>query len=151
MGNSRKGFTLIEIVVGILVMLLLLTVARLSITIEGQSAKREAERVEAYIYRLMQMADRRRQNFDLDTFQDYIEIKWEGIVSIDTSFKASPGCSYSDNFVDITYNVMNRRFKKGDKDEGGTITINGADNDKWFVILSLNTEGRVRISDTSPK
>ena len=147
MGNSRKGFTLIEIVVGILVMLLLLTVARLSITIEGQSAKREAERVVAYLYRLIQMADRRRQNFDIDTFQDYISVKWEGTGSdeIDTSFKASPGCSYSDNFPgdngEGTYNAMNRQFNGG-----ATITIEGADGKKSKIEIA-STEGRIKILD----
>ncbi len=145
MGNSRKGFTLIEIVVGILVMMLLLTVARLSITIEGQSAKREAERVAAYLYRLMQMADRRRQNFDISTFRDHISIKWEGTASIDTSFKASPGCEYpksiAGKLTEITYNAMNRQFNNG-----GTITINGADGKTSEVTLGT-TEGRIRISD----
>lgn len=156
--TKRRAFTAIELLVGLLVMAIVSATAVVSAKVSEQTAKREAERLQAYIYRVIQSADRRGQGFDLDTISQnsengrrefFIEIRWPGKMNYDRSFKASNGCTYSDNFNgnergELEYVARNRRFNTG-----GTITIHGADGDTWHVIIA-STEGRIRISDIPP-
>lgn len=145
----RGAFTLTEIVIAVFVMLIVSVIAVMSPLASEQKAKHEAERVAAYLYRMEQRADRMRQNFNIDTFTDYILIKWPGGMSNeDRTFKASNGCTYSDNFGgrngEGTYNARKKQFSTG-----GTINVYGADGDLWYVIIA-STEGRIRVSDIPP-
>lgn len=157
--TKRGAFTVIELFIGIAVMGMISSVALMSVNMAKQTAKREAERVAAYIYRVIQSADRRGQDFTLDMdFQDkkgggreyYITITWrKNEKNPDSSFKASAGYKYSDNFKgneydELVYIAKNRQFKTG-----GRIKIQDADGNTCYVIIG-STEGRIRISDTSP-
>ncbi|MBQ3765036.1 MAG: type II secretion system protein, partial [Synergistaceae bacterium] len=85
--NRKRGFTLIEIVTAMLVMAVIAGAAMMSITSAKQTAKREAERVQAYIYRQMQRADRMHKDFTIQVFSDHLQ------VNIDSEpFKPSEGC-----------------------------------------------------------
>ena len=152
---KHSAFTAIELTVGILVMIVLTAVALISPDAAEQSAKHEAERVQAYLYRVIQQADRRRQNFTLDTLPNSngigycIEIHWPGGMNYEKTFKSWDGCSYSDNFAgteygELVYNTKNKQFNTG-----GTITITNYRGEKYYVIIA-STEGRIRISDTAP-
>ena len=68
MGSRRRGFTLVEIMTAMLVMAVITGVAMMSITSAKQTAKREAERMQAYIYLQMQKADRIHKNFTLEVY-----------------------------------------------------------------------------------
>ena len=151
----REAFTLIELLVGMVLMILIAGQASLSLSITSQTAKHEAERVAAYIYRMMEEADTMHLNFDLDTLKDsstgeyYISIKWPGSWrNEDTSFRASEGCTYTDNFPGTngtdTYSARKKRFYFG-----GTITIKDAKGEYHYVIIAT-TEGRIRTSDQPP-
>ena len=157
--TKRRAFTVIELLVGLLVMAIVSATAVVSAKVSEQTAKREAERLQAYIYRVIQSADRRGQDFTLDMdFQDkkgggreyYITITWrKNEKNPDSSFKASAGYKYSDNFKgneydELVYIAKNRQFKTG-----GRIKIQDADGNTCYVIIG-STEGRIRISDTSP-
>ena len=141
--SRRRAFTLTEQLVGILVMTILSAVELISPRVATQTAKREAERVRAYLYRVIQAADRRGINFNLDTFKDYISVKWMGKSKYEETFKPPYGCTYSDNLPGkynvITYNAKNMQFNAG-----GTITVKGADGKTCSVIIA-STEGRIRI------
>ena len=156
--TKHRAFTVIELFIGIAVMAMISSVALMSVNVAKQTAKREAERVQAYIYRVIQSADRRGQGFTLDTiFQDsedgrrqfFIEIKWQGERDYDRSFKASNGCTYSDNFKGNELDELEYSTKKRQFFTGGTITVHGADGKYYYVIIA-STEGRIRISDTPP-
>ena len=148
---TRHGaFTAIELMTGLLVITIVAAVALVSPKMTEQTAKREAERLQAYLYLVMQSSDRRMQDFDLDTFSDYISVKWMGNSKyVDKSFKASHGCIYSDNFQGTngktTYSAKKKLFYNP-----GTITINDVNGKYYYVIIAGITEGRVRISDTAP-
>ena len=151
MGSRRRGFTLIEIMTAMLVMAVITGVATMSITSAKQTAKREAERMQAYIYRQMQKADRIHKNFTLQVDGEYLTVNWGDSANTDTSFKASDGCRFIDeNDGDKVYDIDRKGFS------GGTIRIEAAGKgneiEKYYVILAVAklNEGRVRIDTKKP-
>lgn len=139
MGNRRRGFTLAELIVGVVVMIVTLGVATMSLRSTDQTARREAERVVAYIYRQIDMADRIRKDFTMTVGTSSITINWGGLHSEDTSFKASDGCSY--NLQGVRYYRFNiHRFTSG-----ATITVQDANGGKCDITIA-STEGRIKIS-----
>ena len=145
MGSRRSGFTLIEVLTSLIVMTVIAGAAMMSVTSAKQTAKREAERVQNYIYRQMQRADRMHRNFTIEVFTDHLNVNWKDYDNIDSSFKPSDGCTFENhNTQDKTYNFAKKRFS------GGTIRVHGADGVTYYVILAVANEGRVRISDTAP-
>lgn len=140
MGSRRNGFTLIEILTALVVMLVIARVTMMSITSVKQTALREAERVQAYIYRQMQIADKVHKSFTMEVLADRISIKFKGQSEEDRTFTASDGCSYSDKFNGTpTYQPQKKQFA-----QGGTIFVNGADQETWKVIIA-STEGRIKL------
>ena len=142
--NRKRGFTLIEIVTAMLVMAVIAGAGMMSITSAKQTAKREAERVQAYIYRKMQKADRMHKDFTLELSGTYIYTNWNDEANKEKDYQASAGCTYEHNFEGHSchYTFNNRRFEWP-----GTITVNGADGNTYYVYIAGSTEGRVRISD----
>lgn len=53
-----RGFTLVELLVGVIVMLVMLSVARIGLTSGTQTAGREAEKIAAYLAGLAKKSDR---------------------------------------------------------------------------------------------
>ncbi|MBR1658363.1 MAG: type II secretion system protein [Synergistaceae bacterium] len=145
MGNKirRRGFSLVEILMVILVMGVIAAIITISPNVAKQSAKSEAERVVAYIYRLMQKADKTHVSFNINAAEDHIWVKFEAPGAIDdNSFKPSPGCKYVAKFDgNRTYNPYKKVFT-----QGATIEVNGADGETLYIKLATATEGRVRIT-----
>lgn len=138
-----RAFTLVELTIAVLVMVVMISVATLSPTAVRQSAKSEAEKLQAYIYRTMQKADRIHKNFYLDFTPTNVQVNWHNIETVDNSFKISDSCQYSNNFESgkAQYNANKNCFITP-----GTITITDADGHKYLVIIAGITEGRIRIS-----
>lgn len=145
--KHREAFTLTEALTACLIMTIMLSVAAMSPKAVKQTAKREAEKLQAYLYRTMQKADRIHKNFYLEIYSDFVRINWHDMHTIDDSFKSSDGCRYSNNFSysEAKYNAHKKLFS-----QGGTITVYDADGEKWYVILAGITEGRVRTSSIPP-
>ena len=156
--RMRPAFTLTEVIVGIMIMAITYMAMSLSPSTADQSSEHEAEKLAAYIYSIIQRADRLHTNFEMDMCFNssgkyhYVEIKWDGVEwpnNIDASFRASAGCKYTDNFNgteggELVYNSKKRRFNTG-----GTITITDSEGKSYYVIIA-STEGRIRISKTPP-
>ncbi|MBR0184782.1 MAG: type II secretion system protein, partial [Synergistaceae bacterium] len=146
MGNRRNGFTLVELLTAIVVMTIISGAAMMSLTAADQTAKREAERVQAYIYDLMRKADRAHVNFTMKLYGNgnNLIVTWNNgntTVVEDASFFLTDGCYFEKN-LEQKYSFMNKGFS------GGTILIIGADGKKWKVILAVsNQEGRIRIEE----
>ena len=137
------GFTMVEVLTACVVITVMLSVAVMSPKGVRQTAKREAEKLQAHIYRTMQKADRIHKNFYLEYYTTFVRVNWHDIHMTDDSYKVSDGCRYDFPDDDGTnYNASKRRFTKG-----GTITVYGADGETWYVIMAGINEGRVRISD----
>ena len=150
MGNRRRGFTLAELVVGVVVMIVTLGVATMSLRSTDQTAKREAERLAAYIYRRMDQAVRMHKPFTLKIVLDQttgitqVRINWKD----DPPFEPSDGCRYSDNFPlgYVNYNASTQAFS-----QGGTITVKDAKEEKYYLIIEPPSRGgRIRLSDKKP-
>ena len=142
MGNRRRGFTLAELTVGVVVMIVTLGVATMSLRSTDQTAKREAERLVAYLYRQMDKAERAHKVFTMTVNTQSVTINWRDGYPEDNSFKASDGCSYSDKFPngDVNYLANQQRFA-----QGGTIEVKDANGGKCKITIA-STEGRITIS-----
>ena len=148
----RKAVTLTELLIGIAILGILAGTMSLSNNaFNRQTAKREAERMQAYIYRQMQKADRIHKNFTLQVDGEYLTVNWGDSANTDTSFKASDGCRFVDeNDGDKVYDIDRKGFS------GGTIRIEAAGKgneiEKYYVILAVAklNEGRVRIDTKKP-
>ena len=144
--KKRRAFTLTELIVGVVVMIVTLGVATMSLRSTDQTAKREAERLEAYIYRQMDKSERIHTNFTLLMDKTVVYIKWDGYTSWKIEHKASDGCTYNHNYgtKNITYKATAKMFIPGH------IIVNGPKDDTHYVILAGINEGRVRLSDKKP-
>ena len=115
---TRRGFTLVEILIAIAIMGILAGTMTLSGNSAGQTARKEAEKVAALISSAVQRADRMNLSFD-------VKINNDNVISVDWSqnapkhmtnnpLKASKGCKYvlhnntsSSNLLSFTYAPMN--------------------------------------------
>lgn len=140
--KKRKGFTLVELIISLLVMSITYAAMSMSSAAAKQTAEHEAERLAAYIYRLMDKADMLHNNFYIVTDPGYILVNWDSGPD-DLSFKATQGCRYEMEGK-LTYNSRKRRFNNG-----GTITVKDSQDGVYYVIIAGITEGRIRISPTN--
>ena len=142
MGNRRKGFTLAELIVGVVVMIVTLGVATMSLRSTDQTARREAERLTAYINRQKDKAERIHKDFNMTVDPYKVLINWGDRQYDDASFEASDGCGYSKNFPngDVNYLANQQRFA-----QGGTIIVQDANGAKCDITVAA-TEGRITIS-----
>lgn len=147
--RTRNAFTLIELLVSVVITAIVSAVMIMSPAAARQTAKREAEKLYAYVYRQMHRADKMHRSFYFNIGINFIATKWAGTdyFDIEKSYKATTGCTYDHNYeygTKCEYNPNTKMFKPGH------IKITDADGDKWYVIFAGITEGRVRISDSPP-
>ena len=166
--KTRRAFTIVELMISVAVMLITYAAMAVSAQSAKQSAEHEAERLAAYIFRTIQRADRMHRDFTMDTCSNtdaigkyyYVEVQWDSVKNVEIggnterSFRASRGCTYSDNFPgsgEIAYNANTKRFKMVDSSamSGGTITVTDSQGEVYYVIIALN-EGRIRLSAKEP-
>ena len=152
--TKYRAFTIAEVMITILIMTISSAAMLLSAQSAKQTAQHEAERLAAFIYRTMNKADRINQSFYMamrseqkgDAKEYYARIEWGG-GNVDKSFRASKGCSYTDNFkgtYGIPYNETKKRFNSG-----GTITVTDSQGEVHYIIIAGITEGRIRLSPTN--
>ena len=158
-GEKRKGFTIVEMAIVILILGIMASVMTFSPEIAKQTAKREAERLQKYIYKMVDIADRRHMNFELEigpiVETGKIELKIRWINSSKTNpygnyetFTPTAGCSYrfTKTTTSIKYNARNKR-----PNPFGTIEVTDANGEKHYVIFAGVNEGRIRLSETEPE
>ncbi len=154
--KKRRGFTVVELVIVLILFAISYASWTLSISLATQTAEHEAERLAAYIDRVIDKADRMHLSFTMDTDFDtdsagnksyYITVKWPGgEENHDKSFRASAGCRYSDNFKgtdkeELVYNVISKQFNTG-----GKITVTDSQGETCYIKIG-STEGRIRITE----
>ena len=140
--KSKNAFTLVELLIAIVIIAASFTLVS-TIKPQGQTAKREAERLVMLLEKTMAQAERTHADFDLifdssgtmDTI--YIERGKEN--SKDVFIKASEGCSFK-----VDSSTQNRVYsaEHGTLSPGLTITVNGSDGS---VNISIPGQGEVKI------
>lgn len=149
--EKRKGFTIVEMAIVILILGIMASVMTFSPEIAKQTPKREAERLQMYINRMKDAADRRHMNFDievgpvLEKGKSGVNIRWANGKYEEPKFEATAGFSYSSNFSNNgtgTYNAKNKQFNSG-----ATITVKNADGEVFYFTIA-STEGRTKVSDS---
>ena len=141
--KTRRAFTIVELMVSIAVMMITYAAMTVSAQSAKQTAEHEAGRLAAYIFRMIQKADRMHNGFKMNTAPGHVYINWNSGPE-DVSFKATTGCRYTNNFPsNRTYNASNRRFTSG-----GKITVTDSQGGVHYVFIAGITEGRIRLSPT---
>lgn len=158
----RRGFSLIELSICVVIIFILASTIAVNINSYEQTAKQEAEKLEAYIHDLMRKADRSHESFLLDITDEKIisywehekthdypkhgkKIYWKGngeqgkenpIISKGFTVKSTESLK-----PDVGYNHIKNSFT-----QNGHFTITRDDDTtKYYVYIRL---GRVRISET---
>ena len=91
---KRRGFTLIEIVISLMIMATMSGIFMLNVSmVDKQTADKEAQKVVAYINHNLRKADLRvtRAKFDIKT--NAIDVDLSG--DVQPTFEASKGCTYT--------------------------------------------------------
>lgn len=149
--GRHKGFSLVEIAVVLLLFGVAAAYMVISPNVAKQTAKHEAERVVAYLYKKMDKADKINTNFSLDVRDYVIKTNWYAHGDTDgdgDDCQATAGCKYEPNFENRTCEYLSeyRRFSIGGI--SGHITVHGADGEKYDVFIA-GQEGRIRIAPHS--
>lgn len=153
MGNRRKGFTLTELLMGIVVMTIMASAAVLSMSVADQTSKREAEKVAAYLVRLVEKSDRIKHGFNLEIKDsNKIVVSWNADEESE-SLLATSGCTYAawnfdDNMIynDTNYPMGAKIFTSESNDEYTDtkkhkyITVTSGNTSPYYVILTANTK-----------
>ncbi|MBQ9419852.1 MAG: prepilin-type N-terminal cleavage/methylation domain-containing protein [Synergistaceae bacterium] len=160
MTKVKRGFSLVELFIAIVVMMILASAVTLNINSQRQTAKQEAEKLAAYLHDLMRQADKRHQNFTIDFVGDST-ISWHWVSNTTPTitkliYKKNPG--KGDNpivnpgfTVEKTYsNVSTATYDYTDNTMPmGTFTIKrDSDGEKYYVII--DSLGRVRTGSKAP-
>lgn len=151
MGNKRKGFTLFEIMTAVVLMVIMTAIASMSLTSLSQTSKREAEKLSAYLTRLVQKSDRTKASFDMVMKSSEFVVSWLKHNRNVESFDFNKDCSYSySNFETVGSEKRLiydwKRYPRGVKiftassNAGYTsskyITIKDAKSHAYYVIIT---------------
>ena len=154
---ARKAFTLTELLIGMAIMAVMAASVSLSARHYGiQTAKHEAERTAAYIQTHLRRADKTHDVLWLAVTSDKIEVKTgkdNAKAKLKSpSFEVRTGCSFAANVYLVcnakSITINGRQYKEvspyaavnlstsasTDSDKQ-TITVNGADGEKYYVII----------------
>ena len=152
--RKHRAFTLTEVLVAVAVMSIMAGVMALnSATVGKQTAKREAERVAAFIQGHISRENIARRGLWFQVKTDSIEV-WHGF-DYNTSrlqsppFNATSGCSYTASQTKLCYHIKQSNLEFGwkiisddstavtDSETNGQhyITVNGADKKYSNVII----------------
>ena len=156
--KERKAFTLTEVLVAVAIMSIMAGVMALnSATVGQQSAKREAERVAAFIQGHISRENMAKRGLWFEVQDDSIKV-WHSLkgkedLQEDPELKASNGCKYSSSSPKMCYGIREsvledfslKSWKLISKDntavtDSGTkaqyyITVEGADKESVNVII----------------
>ena len=158
----KRGFSLTELLVSIAIIMILSSMITLNINSHKQTAKKEAEKLEAFIHDLMRKADRMHKGFSLvfnaNGIKSYWEdeaqndekkgtkIYWTGTLNAD---EKQPIISKGFKVTwieksDYIYNLKNNAFDPPDR----TLTIQrDSDKTKYNVVFA---GGRIRLENPNP-
>ena len=153
---KKVAFTLTEVLVAITIMSIMAGVMALtSATVGQQTAKREAERVAAFIQGHISRENIAQRGLWFEIKTDSIEV-WHGLkgnTNAVPKLNANQGCSYGPSTAKLCYNIRENILLKGDMSlwklisadstvvtEEGTngqhyIRVQGADNKFLNVII----------------
>ena len=152
--NNKKGYTLIELLVTVLITAILAGAVTLNSNIGQPTAKGVAEKIAASIHRVMTKAERIHDDFTIELRGDDIWITWKSkgmfyqkdvyIINIPNGFSIE-----RNNFTkSITYSSEDNTFDV-ENTFGTTFTV-FRDNDKSHHYIVFYREGRMRTSPTPP-
>ena len=148
--KNNTAFSLTELLVAMTVIVILAGAVTLSSTTMGrQTAKREAERVAEKLRSVAMKSDREHKSYTIkfpnkgDAGLDYFEILDETKDlnhKVIETFNASKGCKFKTNVEELTYDLQLNMFN------GFTLTITGADGNKYEVVITAVDGGRIRVA-----
>ena len=152
--KERKAFTLTEVLVAVAIMSIMAGVMALNSTTVGQqSAKREAERVAAFIQGHISRENIARRGLWFQVKENSIKV-WHGFDDLSKElqtpeFKANSGCTYTSSTSKFYYHIKQSSFASDwiliaddstvitDSGTNGQhiITVEGADKKSLNVII----------------
>ena len=157
----RRGFSLIELSICVVIIFILASTIAVNINSYEQTAKQEAEKLEAYIHDLMRKADRSHRGFTIIFKSEGIVWRWTDLrddsknwnpiywtATNDEKYKEQiinnkfqVDCNYIQN--ELTYDSHKHVFSA----PGRSFTVKRkSDNDKYSLVVHSKS-GRIRLSE----
>ena len=153
----RSGFTLIELIIGIAIMILLAGIFEVNPNIGKHTSKHEAQRLFSKLSNIINKADMTQTDFHVIINKNKVTIQWDinrwryhlGRRDTDGTksepFYASKGCKYHMNISQLNYSSITNRFTPGT-----TITVYGERGAPYYLVIPV-LGSRMRLTDTHPK
>ena len=156
----RRAFSLVELLICMLIMAIMASTVMLSMDANKQTAKKEAEKLAAYLHDLMRKSDRTHKAFKIENDSNGISWLWDGdsdsIMSnynpiYCTNKNSSSLYSRSlikDTAFTVTLSKSSIKYTPNDNqfNAGGHFTIKRKDdNDDPAYKVFIYIEGRVRV------
>ena len=130
----RRGFTLIEIVVSLMIMATMSGIFMLNVSmVDKQTADKEAQKVVAYINHNLRKADLRvtRAKFDIGT--NTIDVDLSG--DVQPTFEASKGCTYTT--AHLCYNYSYSGYDDIKEESMASTSKTGDELDSDYHIITI--------------
>ena len=152
----KHGFTLIELIIGIAIMILLAGIFEINPNIGKQTSKDEAQRLFSKLSSIVNKADLTQTDFHIIENADEVTIFWDVNLWRNwlnkrdpkqkiEKFYASKGCKYHMNIKELNYSSITNRFTPGT-----TITVYGERGAPYYLVIPV-LGSRMRLTDTHPE
>ena len=143
---SRKGFTLIEVLMSVTIMSIMLGVMTLNYSVAAQTPKREAEKLAAYLTRLIQKSNRIKVGFQVEIpHATALYVSWDAAGNhTEPPFDISEGLRYAPHFnsADLTAtSILKMVYDCKNYPNGASINVVGnieSDTNGTFIEISAD-------------
>ena len=132
----RKGFTLVEVLMSVMIMSIMAGVMTLSYHAADPTPKREAEKLAAYITRLAQKSDRIKVGFNMKVSGNVLNVSW-GENHNEPPFNISDGLTYVFGNCDESNTTLTYNYTKYPM--GAKITVSNNENSCQYIKINTAT------------
>ena len=158
----RKAFTITELAIAILILGIMAAYVTLNINTSKHTAKSEAERILAQLYRLTETASKKHVSFKVlftgAEQTNYVDVEWQTPTTsrtyhtgYDREIKLTKGCSVQNlnkmscvSGHNLRYSISNNSFLPPSM----TLKVKGTDKSVYYILIYVPGT-RMRLSDTS--
>ena len=154
--GGGAGFSLVEVLISVTILMVMASSVTLNVNMLRPTAKGEAEKIAAYIHKVMRRSDRIHDGFAIKfkthNGQREIWIVWDSkgdskyeyvdVVPVNSGFYVTSNY-LKDN---LSYSPQSNTFVS----IGRTLTVTRTSDNSYYYVIFYQYGGRIRVSQTPP-